>query len=294
MDIFKEQDILVGSLNANKDRLADDPLLQNDDSLCEQTIPAAQPQPYQPQFVPLPNDVTPANFTLPQTRSDILEIQDRLFRLSCVALGCPPELLLPSRGRSAASDEQTMLLDYTLLESRELLERLLIDMYSLFFGIDDNIGITFPALLRPTFMAGLYDAGMLTYDAYKNFIVEHSRINIDSLETEQPASGLDGGPSTIHTSEGEHAVVGPKGNNGDVAGTADNNARTNVQNNRTTTSQDAQHAPESAHQDSENGTRNRKQYYSLPAEKYWGLKRSRSEDRTGERRRLLHSLQRHT
>ena len=156
------------------------------DSLSRPTLPPLDAQPYQPQFVPLPNDSVVANYQLPQTRGDILEMQERLFRVSCTALGCPPDMVMSQQGRSHATAVESAgkMMSTTISIHRERLTRMFIDIYQLFFGEDVNIDVIFPATQELKNMQELYGAGVLTYDAYKHFVCMHMGLTKRQLEVE--------------------------------------------------------------------------------------------------------------
>ena len=134
---------------------------------------AGAPDVYVPDFVSLPMDHDVANYNLPQSRTDLVQIQSHIVSQICIAMGVPQGHLQGTAPTSKAASMSASVLWHTLNRLRGCLSMVLYDIYRLCFSTDKATGevtVCFPSLQEADTMRTLHIDGVLTFDAYKRFL----------------------------------------------------------------------------------------------------------------------------
>ncbi len=210
---YRQQQKLASLLNSSRVDTSSDAWQSRVDPVTGLPVfDAGAPDVYVPDLVPLPMDAEPVRVELPQSRSDLVDIQKHVVQQTCVAMGVPPLALQGGSGGSNATSGNVQLTDnlinFTLMRLRLCLSKVLTDVYKLCHAKlnpaadpsdpsskrprisgDAQIGVMFPALQRPDTVRTLHSEGTLTYEAYKKFLCTAFEFTTADFEPVQQLPG---------------------------------------------------------------------------------------------------------
>jgi hypothetical protein len=140
--------------------------------------------------IPLPADALVAHATNAQSRGDLVAIQEHVGHLACMVMGVHPT----SVGLFGASDHSgerqeagtQSQLEGTVERFRQAMSRVLLDVYELVYEGRAGIAVIFPGTQNEARMGELFAAQILTYDAYKQFLVSKMCADKDMFEKRDP------------------------------------------------------------------------------------------------------------
>ena len=142
--------------------------------------------------VTLPIDTSYLTTVVPHSRPDLVPILEHTTRHACICMGVPPASMgvVGSHTNSEASVTEDVL-KATLLRHRRILTRCLVDVYTGLYGKRHDLTVVFPSLLSTTIARSLYDAQIMTYEAFckhvrDTFSVSHKDLNRNSPDLNPP------------------------------------------------------------------------------------------------------------
>lgn len=143
-------------------------------------------------IVPLPNDSDVCSAPSPNSRPDLVKIQEFTALQACMVMGVSPSSvggMFSAAARSSVirpTDDAFM--HSTLERFRYDLTRILIDIYKLVFkdDADKPVTVVFPQLQSQARMHALFQSNILTYDAYKAYIASTMQLRTEDLEQADP------------------------------------------------------------------------------------------------------------
>ena len=209
IDQFRQQEALVRMLNASRVDTGSEAWQKKlDPATGLPVFDAGGADVYVPDIVPLPNDTEVAPLHLPESRSDLVPIVRLNIEQKAMAMGVPLSILEGSSTRASASvtEMSDNTLAFSLMRLKRSLSETLVDVYRLCFlgqkkgnkNKEDkdeadadqyvaDIGVMFPSLQRWDSVKTLFDTGLLSYDAYKEFLKAVFDLTEGDFNTEQEA-----------------------------------------------------------------------------------------------------------
>lgn len=149
-----------------------------------------------PRFIPLPNDVDVAGFTLPEEKHDLANMQRFIKAQVCMGLGVPESFVQGSSGGSnsiLALKTNDEFIRISLAPLREAVNDLMITVFAeCFTSLEDDdtddIECYFPSLQNPALLRELFAEGLITRAALAKgmgpiFNLEQIDIIQDPVET---------------------------------------------------------------------------------------------------------------
>lgn len=191
MDTYKSQDRLVRSLNARAVDTSQPGWEKDVDPMTG--LPAFRADASEDDgtscpIIPLPADAAVAHAPSAAARTDLVHIQEYVARMGCLVMGVPPYLVgIPQTGAvtalvTTAGDQ----LRLTSERFRYILTQLLLDVYELLYETREGLTVVFPSMQDSAQMKELFSGGVLTYEAYCDFISGNMELSARALEKKDP------------------------------------------------------------------------------------------------------------